>query len=54
MARQIVITIPEDGDVEEHAEFVAHVAEQLDAGFTSGHFSPERRWEVLTTDWPVC
>jgi hypothetical protein len=54
MARQIVITIPEDGALDEYADFVAYVAQQIDAGLTSGHFTPDRRWEVLTTDWPVC
>ena len=46
MARRIVITIPDHGELEEHADFVEHVAEQLSQGFTSGHWTSERHWDV--------
>lgn len=50
MARRIVITVPEHEKLEEQAEFVHHVADQIEEGFTSGHWTSERHWDVAEGD----
>lgn len=45
MAR-IVITVPDDVDLETTWEYVRQVAEQIDGGFTSGHVDAEHHWAV--------
>lgn len=49
MARTIVITIPEDGDLMEHGDYVQTVGGQMAEGYLSGHVDPEHHWTTETT-----
>lgn len=46
MARQIVITIPDDFDATKASVFVEQVAYQLEEGYTSGHVGVDHHWSV--------
>lgn len=44
--RVICIAIPDEGDLEEHSDFVKYVALQMEEGFTSGHVNSDHYWSV--------
>lgn len=45
MATIITITVPDDMDTEEVADYTLFVSQQIREGFTSGHVAPEHYWE---------
>ena len=44
MARQIIITLPDDEYHLADSDYIREVAAQLEGGYVSGHVDPEHHW----------
>lgn len=44
MARTITITVPDDMDTEDIADYVVFVSQQIRETYLSGHVGPDHHW----------